>query len=110
MDGVFSKAQADRGKAAYADNCSACHGEHLDGGGEAPGLTVSLLPTHEGAPLTEVFDIITTQMPLNAPGTVPPATAADILAFILQENGMKAGAADLPSDDAAVGTIKIKSK
>ena len=37
-DGVFSEAQATRGKALYSENCASCHGGELTGGEMAPPL------------------------------------------------------------------------
>src|SRR5580692_9097642 len=37
-DGVYTAAQADRGKTLYAANCASCHGPMLDGSGAAPPL------------------------------------------------------------------------
>src|SRR3546814_7539396 len=36
--GVYTKDQAERGKAAYAENCAACHGDTLAGIDVAPAL------------------------------------------------------------------------
>jgi hypothetical protein len=38
-----------------------------------------------GTTLDEFYDKVSTTMPLNAPGTLRPAIAADILAFLLKE-------------------------
>jgi mono/diheme cytochrome c family protein len=39
--GAYSAEQATRGKAAYGDNCAACHGPTLTGGDSAPPLAGS---------------------------------------------------------------------
>ena len=48
-DGVYGAAQAERGKEAYAQKCSGCHGDFLDGdsanGGWAVALSGTTLPT-----------------------------------------------------------------
>src|SRR3954468_20328579 len=38
-NGAYTAEQADRGKAAYATNCAACHGPTLTGGDSAPPLS-----------------------------------------------------------------------
>ena len=35
-DGIYTTAQADRGKAVFAMNCAGCHGDKLEGGGSGP--------------------------------------------------------------------------
>jgi len=37
-DGVYTSAQADKGKALFSDNCAKCHGGTLDGNDEIPAL------------------------------------------------------------------------
>ena len=37
-DGVYTSAQADKGKALFGDNCAKCHGGTLDGNDEIPAL------------------------------------------------------------------------
>ena len=46
-------------------------------------------------------------MPRDDPGSVPPAVVADILAFILSENGFPAGPRDLSGDADALARIRI---
>src|SRR3954451_23666218 len=38
-DGVYSQAQADRGKGLYSEQCASCHGSELTGGEMAPPLS-----------------------------------------------------------------------
>jgi|GEM_PF-6936023 len=45
-------------------------------------------------------------MPLNAPGTLRPAIAADILVYILRANNFPAGSKEL---DAAPDSLKVIS-
>src|SRR5438105_4015306 len=39
LDGIYTSAQADRGKKVYAENCAACHGDKLEGGTSGPTLS-----------------------------------------------------------------------
>ncbi len=103
--GVYTDAQAERGKAAYAEKCAACHGDKLDGGG-APGLAgKDFLSFHAGEGLSDLFDKIKETMPASDPGSMTPAQTADMVAFILKTNQFPAGTKDLPSEVAALKTI-----
>jgi mono/diheme cytochrome c family protein len=106
-DGVYSDAQADRGKGQYAQHCAVCHGAALEGNGESPPLTGEFIPDWAGTTLADLYDKIETTMPLNAPGTLRPAIAADILAYLLKENNFPAGQKELDTIPAALGTVSF---
>jgi len=106
--GVYGKAQASRGAAAYAANCAACHGSALRGSDSAPALTGgSFLANWDGQSGSALFVRIKTTMPLNNPGSLAAAKVADIESFILSRNGFPAGTADLPADAAQQSLISI---
>jgi S-disulfanyl-L-cysteine oxidoreductase SoxD len=46
-------------------------------------------------------------MPKNEPGSLAPEEYADVLAYLLQLNGMPAGERDLPADSTALKRIRI---
>ena len=98
-DGVYSAAQAERGKDTYAQECSGCHGDFLDGDG-ATGRVVALSGTAfadnwEAASLNDLFEKIAKTMPRDAPGTLTSRQALDVMAFLLQYNEFPAGTSDL---------------
>jgi mono/diheme cytochrome c family protein len=100
-DGVFTDAQADRGAGEYVQHCAVCHGAALEGNGEAPPLTGQFVADWAGTTLADLNDKIRDTMPLNAPGTLRPTIAADILAFVLKANGAPAGSNELsPAQDS----------
>ncbi len=100
-DGVYTDAQAERGAGQYAQHCAVCHGKALEGNGEAPPLVGQFIPDWDGTTLDVLYDKVQVTMPLNAPGTLRPAVAADILAFLLKSNNFPAGAKELdPASDA----------
>jgi len=103
-DGVYTDAQADRGKGQYGQHCAVCHGTALEGNGESPPLTGEFIPDWAGTTLADLYDKIETTMPLNAPGTLRPAIAADILAYLLKENNFPVGQEEL---DATLGAISF---
>jgi len=111
-DGVYSDAQAGRGKRAYIDNCASCHNEGLQGGDLAPELKgESFLLRWNDKSMLELVDRTQKTMPQDNPGGLSPQVNADIIAYVLQVNKMAAGSADLPTDAAALKAITItKSK
>ena len=106
-DGVYTDAQAERGAGQYTQHCVICHGVALEGNGESPPLIGQFIPLWAGTTLDELYDKISTTMPLNAPGTLRPAIAADILAFLLKGNNFPAGSKELGSDMEALKTISF---
>lgn len=98
-DGVYSTAQADRGKDVYAQQCSGCHGDFLDGDG-ANGRVVALsgstfADNWESASLNDLFVKIGRTMPRGNPGMLTSAETLSLMAFLLQYNGFPAGTGDL---------------
>ena len=107
-DGVYSEAQAGRGKKSYITSCAACHNEGLQGGDLAPALKgEEFLLKYNDKPMFELVDRIATTMPQDDPGTLKPQENADIVAYVLQVNRIPAGASELPSDAAAQKAIAI---
>lgn len=107
-DGVYTEAQAERGKAAYTDSCASCHGPDLAGGGEAKPLAgPEFLSNWNGLPVAELFERTRNTMPIQAPGSLDPAAYADILAYMLKTNGLPAGQAELAPRAEALSGIRI---
>jgi mono/diheme cytochrome c family protein len=103
LDGVYTHEQAARGEAIYAAACSGCHeGQDADG----PELTGKLFfDRWREDTLEPLFTFIKTNMPGNNPGSLDDRANADIIAFILESNGLPAGSADLTPD--MVGRIQL---
>lgn len=87
---VYTEAQAGIGRALYLDHCAACHAEDLGGTGDPPALA--------GRDFVASWRARTTKDLIRLVQTMPPggpALAADqslaVAAFILQQNGAKAG-------------------
>ena len=104
-DGVYTAGQAAHGADLYARRCAICHGSVLEGSAQAPPLTGEFIPDWAGTRLADLFDKISTTMPLDHPGALDAASNADILAFLLKANGFPAGPAALAPDVAALQSI-----
>jgi mono/diheme cytochrome c family protein len=99
LDGVYTPAQAARGEAAYTRSCSGCHeGQDADG----PLLTGKVfLDRWREDSLGSLFTFVKTTMPGSAPGSLDAQVYADVLAFLLEANGLPAGARELTPETAA---------
>ena len=110
-DGIYTTAQAERGRAAYAQSCASCHADDLRGRSTAPSLVEeSFAFLWEGMSLGDLFEKTRTAMPSDRPGSLPAPTYADILAFIAQKNGYPAGAKELADDPGVLKDIRITAK
>jgi alcohol dehydrogenase (cytochrome c) len=97
---AYTGAQAAQGKAAYAEICASCHGQDLGGSEFASALKGAAFNQNWGGKTAaELFDYIATKMPPYDPGELDPESYAQIIAYILQGNGVRASTTtQLPSD------------
>lgn len=104
----YTKDQAARGKTAYNDDCSGCHGTTLGGSGEAPALAGKGFREQwfVGSP-EPFFSYISANMPQSDPGSLEPATYADITAYLMSRNHVPEGDTELPSDPEALKNITL---
>lgn len=94
-DGVYTEAQAQRGMEQYLQHCSICHSVSLQGNNESPPLVGRFMPNWGGSPLSDLYDYISTAMPLDRPGSLSAATYTDIVAYLLKANGFPGGQTEL---------------
>jgi mono/diheme cytochrome c family protein len=111
-DGVFTAAQADRGKAAAGrGRCTGCHGLELGGTERAPTLKgATFLANWEDGSVNRLFVKIRDTMPPANTDQLPPAEKLDVVAFLLRENGFPAGSRELTPDQDSLETIHIVKK
>lgn len=97
-DGVYTDAQAQRGMEQYLQHCSICHSASLQGNNESPPLVGRFMPDWGDAPLSDLYDYISTAMPLNRPASLDASAYTDILAYLLKANGFPSGQNELKPD------------
>src|ERR1700733_5366715 len=86
--GPFTDAQAQAGQAAYAQNCAKCHEA-----GEAPPLSGPVfLNVWASRTTKDLYARVKDTMPVDNPGSLDSSTAVTIVAYLLKNNGVAAGA------------------
>ena len=108
--GVFTAAQAARGKEVFTTTCQRCHGGDLMGV-TAPALAGErFFESWDGEPLDRLFvKIRDTMPPTFGTGIIDDKTKLDIVGYILQVNGFPSGPAELvvgAPDLAAAAILK----
>lgn len=98
--GVYTAAQAVRGEQTYMSICVACH----------PAGTYSAAAFRakwNGQSMSDLFSIVSSTMPKQEPGTLEAEEYAQMLAYILRQNGAPAGKEPLPATVKALKRIRI---
>ncbi len=99
-DGVYTEAQAERGRAAYISDCSGCHAADLRGDNNSPSLIgMSFTFLWGGSTLGALYERVREIMPPERPGSLSAAAYRDVLAFVLASNNYPNGQHELESGD-----------
>jgi mono/diheme cytochrome c family protein len=113
-DGVFTAAQAQRGRTAYAGPCDRCHGVNLDGAAVDPDMLPAppvagpkFLAKWDGRSLAALLEYTRATMPSNNPGFLTDQEFVDVLAYMLETSGAPAGEMELTSDAAMLARILV---
>jgi mono/diheme cytochrome c family protein len=106
-DGVYTEAQAERGKQVYEANCVNCHLPDLDGSANpdagargAPLVGTRFVQDFGESRVSALFAKMKRDMPSGRPGTLADQQYLDAAAFVLQRNKFPAGAAELTEETA----------
>jgi mono/diheme cytochrome c family protein len=107
-DGVYSDAQAKRGRELYNSKCLSCHGADLSGGEMAPPLVgIGFQSNWNGLSAGDLSERIRVSMPLGAEGSLSRQQVSDIVAAIFAAGDYPAGANELPRESDVLKTIQI---
>jgi mono/diheme cytochrome c family protein len=116
-DGVFTEAQAERGRAVYPGPCGLCHGRRLDGASDDPDMRATpplararFLRVWEGRTLATLFEYTRATMPEANPASLADQEYVDIIAYMLSVSGMPAGAEELQPDPSSLARFIIRQQ
>lgn len=100
LDGVFTAAQAERGRDIFEVHCMRCHalaeftaGPHV--------------PTAKWPNVGAMFGTVMVRMPYDDPGSLGQADYAAVVSYLLQQNGYPARDRELPLDVRKLIPIRI---
>jgi len=89
---LYTQAQAARGQQAYTASCASCHGADLKGINDAPPLAGEVfLMAWGGQRVSDLVGFVQQSMPPSGPGSLPPDTTLDLVAYVLKGNGARNG-------------------
>lgn len=100
QDGVYTRAQASRGRKLYQRRCRTCH--------EGDEFTAEFMETWSGRSAFELVDLLLATMPEEDPGVGGSESFTDIVAYLFHLNGLPKGEVEMPSDEASLKLILIE--
>lgn len=107
---TFTAEQAARGKTAYAANCVSCHGQNLISATYGTPLAGPYFDSKwRGKTAAALFAKAKT-MPPSRPDSLGDETYADLVAYMLEVNGLPAGDVPLPTDPDALEQMVVPAK
>ena len=101
-DGVYTKAQATRGKATFGEVCGNCHSTS-----QFRGETFRM--QWEGRTANDLFSQLRSTMPIDNPGGLTAQEYIAVIAYVFELNGYPAGSAELPTTAEPLKRIRIET-
>ena len=102
QDGVYTVEQARRGEKINQEVCAACHIDEW--------FSETLMMSWAGAPVSALYEVVSTLMPEDRPGGLEPQQYADILAYMFELNGVPPGQEELSASKEALDKIIIERR
>jgi alcohol dehydrogenase (cytochrome c) len=105
----FTGAQAEAGRATFQANCASCHRDDLSGSRDAPPLAgEGFMNAWRNRTTRELLEYMQSAMPPTSPGTLGEQGYVNVLAHVLQVNGVQAGAQAMTAGTAIeIGTLPL---
>jgi len=98
-DGIYTEAQAQRGRGFYAEHCASCHGANLEGAEHRALKGDRFWATWQDTTVDRLLNHVSLNMPHSEDGslkgTLGARVYADIVAHMLKANGYPEGTAAL---------------
>lgn len=101
LTGVFTTEQAAKGKDVFLGQCQSCHTN-------ADLTSADFRADWVGKMLSELFTFLKETMPESEPGALSNEQYAAVTSYILQLNGLPAGASPLATTADSLATIKFE--
>lgn len=107
--GVYTSAQASRGQSVYSSNCASCHGAKLQGnvGPSLKGRNFRQMAKAQNLTGASLLSFISNKMPKTNPGSLSKTQYADVIAYILKQNGYPAGNTKLTAGSSKLKALKL---
>ncbi|HTS58251.1 MAG TPA: c-type cytochrome [Terriglobales bacterium] len=93
--GWYTPEQAAKGAKSYQKACANCHGPKLQGGAGPALVGRQFWQEYGGKKVSTLWSAVHTEMPMSAPGSVSAVNSTNIMAFLLQKNGVPSGTVPL---------------
>jgi mono/diheme cytochrome c family protein len=103
LSGIYTDAQATRGRYVYTGTCRSCHSPTSHTG-------ATFAQWWRGKQLSDLFTFIGEKMPKNDPGTLAPEDVADVVAYLLKMNAMPVGKNEIYPDVDSLKQFRIEVK
>lgn len=101
LTGVFTEEQAAKGKDVFLGQCQSCHTN-------ADLTSADFKADWVGKMLSDFFTFLKETMPESEPGALSNEQYAAVTAYVLQLNGLPAGAVPLATTADSLATIKFE--
>ncbi len=101
--------QVERGQTVFQEHCVTCHGGDLAGTPQFPALVGEPFETAwAGRTLGELYTYVHANMPLGAGGSLSDEQYADVVAYVLAQNGWATGDQPFePAEGADVMAVEL---
>jgi mono/diheme cytochrome c family protein len=106
---LYTAEQAQAGAMVFAQNCATCHGNALEGGmGPAlKGTAFGERAVAQSLTAQSLLDVTAYTMPQSNPGSLKPEDYNAVVAYVLQQNGYRAGATALAPNGPGMKETRI---
>jgi mono/diheme cytochrome c family protein len=101
--GTISPVQAKRGENTFKQSCSSCHSV-------GQFTSAQYVNAWNGRPVFELFEQLRNNMPQDNPGGLSRQEYIDVVLYLFHLNGAAQGEKELPPDDQAMKSTRIRLK